>query len=117
MREVAVEGRAPRFDAKGMRHHHFICDRCGNVEDIEWYDVPRLPRAPSVSGFFANANSFSGDSALSASLAARFPLSIAGASIPDAWRASAKGGRRLPIGKARMVLYFIAVFLGWYEGG
>jgi Fur family peroxide stress response transcriptional regulator len=41
VREVAVEGRAARFDARGMRHHHFICDRCGNVEDIEWYDVPR----------------------------------------------------------------------------
>jgi Fe2+ or Zn2+ uptake regulation protein len=41
VREVAVEGRAARFDAKGIRHHHFICDRCGNVEDMEWYDVPR----------------------------------------------------------------------------
>ena len=41
VREVAVEGRAARFDAKGMRHHHFICDRCGEVEDMEWYDVPR----------------------------------------------------------------------------
>jgi Fur family transcriptional regulator, peroxide stress response regulator len=41
VREVAVEGRAARFDAKGMRHHHFICDHCGNVEDIEWYDVPK----------------------------------------------------------------------------
>jgi Fur family transcriptional regulator, peroxide stress response regulator len=40
VREVAVEGRAARFDAKGVRHHHFICDRCGNVEDLEWYDVP-----------------------------------------------------------------------------
>jgi Fe2+ or Zn2+ uptake regulation protein len=40
VREVAVEGRAARFDAKGMRHHHFVCDRCGNVEDIEWYNVP-----------------------------------------------------------------------------
>ena len=40
VREVAVEGRAARFDAKGMRHHHFICDRCGIVEDIEWYEVP-----------------------------------------------------------------------------
>jgi Fe2+ or Zn2+ uptake regulation protein len=26
---------------EGMRHHHFVCDRCGNVEDVEWYDVPR----------------------------------------------------------------------------
>ena len=41
VREVAVEGRAARFDAKGMQHHHFICDRCGNVEDMEWYEVPR----------------------------------------------------------------------------
>jgi Fur family peroxide stress response transcriptional regulator len=41
VREVAVEGRAARFDAKDTRHHHFICDRCGNVEDIEWYEVPR----------------------------------------------------------------------------
>ena len=40
VREVAVEGRAARFDAKGMRHHHIICDRCGNVEDMDWYDVP-----------------------------------------------------------------------------
>jgi Fur family peroxide stress response transcriptional regulator len=41
VREVAVEGRAARFDAKDMRHHHFICDRCGEVEDMEWYDIPR----------------------------------------------------------------------------
>src|SRR5438067_13817281 len=41
VREVAMEGRAARFAAKGMRHHHFICDRCGNIEDVDWYDVPR----------------------------------------------------------------------------
>jgi Fur family transcriptional regulator, peroxide stress response regulator len=47
VREVAVEGRAARFDAKGMRHHHFICDRCGTVEDLEWYNV-RRPAAGSL---------------------------------------------------------------------
>src|SRR5450755_1270074 len=47
VREVAVEGRAARFDVKGVRHHHFICDRCGNVEDLDWYDVPR-PVAASL---------------------------------------------------------------------
>jgi Fe2+ or Zn2+ uptake regulation protein len=47
VREVAVEGRAARFDAKGTQHHHFICDRCGNVEDIEWFDVPQ-PRSKSL---------------------------------------------------------------------
>ena len=41
VREVAVEGRAARFDAKAIRHHHFVCDKCGNVEDVEWYDVPK----------------------------------------------------------------------------
>jgi Fe2+ or Zn2+ uptake regulation protein len=39
VREVAAEGRAARFDAKGMQHHHFICDRCGVVEDMDWYEV------------------------------------------------------------------------------
>jgi len=47
VREVAVEGRSARFDAKGTRHHHFICDRCGKVEDVDWYDVP-APAAASL---------------------------------------------------------------------
>jgi Fur family peroxide stress response transcriptional regulator len=47
VREVAVEGRAARFDARGMQHHHFICDHCGNVEDVDWFDVPR-PAARSL---------------------------------------------------------------------
>lgn len=41
VREVAVEGRAARFDSKIRPHHHFICDRCGEVEDMTWYDVPK----------------------------------------------------------------------------
>jgi Fe2+ or Zn2+ uptake regulation protein len=41
VREVAVEGRAARFDAKGIKHHHFVCDRCGNVEDVDWFDLPK----------------------------------------------------------------------------
>lgn len=40
VREVAVEGRAARFEAKCGRHHHFICDNCGLVEDMDWYEVP-----------------------------------------------------------------------------
>src|ERR1700744_5394225 len=39
VREVAVEGRAARFDAKSMRHHHFVCDHCGVVEDLDWYKI------------------------------------------------------------------------------
>jgi Fe2+ or Zn2+ uptake regulation protein len=41
VREVAIEGRAARFDATGLRHNHFICDQCGSVEDIEWSELPR----------------------------------------------------------------------------
>jgi Fe2+ or Zn2+ uptake regulation protein len=43
VRKVVGEGRAARFDVKGKRHHHFICDRCGNIEDIDWFDVPNPP--------------------------------------------------------------------------
>jgi Fur family peroxide stress response transcriptional regulator len=47
VREVAVEGRSARFDAKNVQHHHFICDRCGKVEDVEYYTVPN-PEAGSL---------------------------------------------------------------------
>ena len=44
VREVRLEGRSARFDANTGRHHHFVCERCGRVEDICWFDVPRLAR-------------------------------------------------------------------------
>lgn len=40
VREVVSEGKAARFDANLRRHHHFICERCGKVEDIVWFDLP-----------------------------------------------------------------------------
>ena len=39
VREVPVEGRGARFEATGVQHHHFICDVCGKVEDLEWFAV------------------------------------------------------------------------------
>src|SRR5271169_7148063 len=53
VREVAVEGRAARFDAKGMRHHHFVCDRRGLVDDKDWHDVPRPATRSPASALFA----------------------------------------------------------------
>src|SRR6266702_4148133 len=41
VREVAVEGLAARFDAKGTRHHHVVGDRGGTVEAMDWYEVPK----------------------------------------------------------------------------
>jgi Fur family transcriptional regulator, peroxide stress response regulator len=40
VREVISEGKAARFDANLNRHHHFICEACGAVEDIPWFDLP-----------------------------------------------------------------------------
>jgi Fe2+ or Zn2+ uptake regulation protein len=39
-REVVSEGEAARYGASLDRHHHFICERCGAVEDIPWFDLP-----------------------------------------------------------------------------
>jgi Fur family peroxide stress response transcriptional regulator len=47
VREVAAEGRSARFDATNIQHHHFICDRCGTVEDLDYYNVPK-PAAGSL---------------------------------------------------------------------
>jgi Fur family peroxide stress response transcriptional regulator len=47
VREVAAEGRAARYDARDDQHHHFICDRCGKVEDIEWHPIA-APAATSL---------------------------------------------------------------------
>src|SRR2546428_1322712 len=40
VREGGVQGRSPRVGAKSVPHHHFICDPCGNVDDMEWDRVP-----------------------------------------------------------------------------
>jgi Fur family peroxide stress response transcriptional regulator len=40
VREVPGSGKAARYDANLVRHHHFICDSCNRVEDIEWFDIP-----------------------------------------------------------------------------
>jgi Fur family transcriptional regulator, peroxide stress response regulator len=40
VREVLGEGKASRFDANLQPHHHFICEKCGAIEDIVWFDLP-----------------------------------------------------------------------------
>jgi len=41
VREFPSESTAARYDANLHPHHHFVCDRCGGVEDLEWFDLPR----------------------------------------------------------------------------
>ncbi|HZL57961.1 MAG TPA: transcriptional repressor, partial [Bryobacteraceae bacterium] len=47
VREFALDGKAARYDANLEKHHHFICDRCGAVEDVEWFEVAPLKRSQS----------------------------------------------------------------------
>lgn len=44
VRELALDGKAARFEAVVERHHHFVCDGCRRVEDIAWFDAPGLAR-------------------------------------------------------------------------
>ncbi len=45
VREFALEGsRSTRYDANTGRHHHFVCEACGRVEDVEGLALPGLPR-------------------------------------------------------------------------
>lgn len=48
VREVPLEGNAARFDANINPHHHFVCDRCGAVEDIDWSGLPALPHPAAL---------------------------------------------------------------------
>jgi Fe2+ or Zn2+ uptake regulation protein len=41
VREVFEDG-VSRFDPNLSPHHHFVCDRCGAVEDVEWEAVPAV---------------------------------------------------------------------------
>lgn len=40
VREFTLDGKAARYDANLGPHHHFVCDTCGAVEDVEWFEVP-----------------------------------------------------------------------------
>lgn len=50
VKEVSFDGKAGRFDANIHRHHHFVCDQCGSVEDIAWFDLPVHSRETALGG-------------------------------------------------------------------
>lgn len=47
VREFTLDGKAARYDANLEQHHHFVCDRCGAVEDVDWFEIPALARSRS----------------------------------------------------------------------
>lgn len=50
VREVVSDGKAARFDANLHRHHHFLCEGCGSVEDIPWFDLPPASGRSALAG-------------------------------------------------------------------
>lgn len=50
VREVASEGKAARYDASLHPHHHFLCERCGAIEDVPWFDLPRAAAQAALDG-------------------------------------------------------------------
>jgi Fe2+ or Zn2+ uptake regulation protein len=36
VREVLLEEGVTRFDANVNPHHHFICEQCGTITDLDW---------------------------------------------------------------------------------
>ena len=48
--EVPSDGKAQLFEANIGRHHHFLCEQCGKVEDIPWFDVPQANGRGSLEG-------------------------------------------------------------------
>ena len=50
VREVISEGKAARYDANLHRHHHFVCDRCGGVEDVAWFELPATAAGAVLGG-------------------------------------------------------------------
>jgi Fe2+ or Zn2+ uptake regulation protein len=46
--EVDLGGDATRFESHVERHHHFVCDKCGRIEDIEWFEPDQIARRSSV---------------------------------------------------------------------
>lgn len=48
VREFKLDANAARYDAFLYPHHHFVCDVCGAVEDLEWFDIPVLSSPKSA---------------------------------------------------------------------
>ncbi len=50
VREVFTGGSPARFDATLHPHHHYICDLCGAIEDMAWFEVPAPAAARVLQG-------------------------------------------------------------------
>jgi Fur family peroxide stress response transcriptional regulator len=42
IREVTLQHGVSRYDANVDPHHHFVCRKCGNIQDLPWTAFPAL---------------------------------------------------------------------------
>ncbi len=54
VREVLLDEGITRYDAKVEPHHHFVCECCGQIQDLEWDVLGDLPIDPLPPGFRVN---------------------------------------------------------------
>jgi Fe2+ or Zn2+ uptake regulation protein len=47
-REVNLAGDASRFESHVEPHHHFLCDKCGRIEDIQWFEPAEIAQRCGV---------------------------------------------------------------------
>jgi len=55
VREVLLDEGVTRYDAKVEPHHHFVCECCGQIQDLEWNVFQNLQINPLPTGFRVNA--------------------------------------------------------------
>jgi Fe2+ or Zn2+ uptake regulation protein len=48
VREITLGGAAARFESRIEPHHHFICDRCGRIQDLEWFETRDIAKKSGV---------------------------------------------------------------------
>lgn len=54
IREVRLEEGVARYDANVDPHHHFRCQQCGHIEDVDWQAFPPLSLNPLRPGLQAD---------------------------------------------------------------
>ena len=55
VREVLLDEGVTRYDAKVEAHHHFVCDGCGQIEDVDWQVFGDLQVTQLPAGYQVNA--------------------------------------------------------------
>jgi Fe2+ or Zn2+ uptake regulation protein len=48
VRRLATGNGGARYDASLDRHHHFVCEHCGRIDDVAWFPVPGIEKRAAI---------------------------------------------------------------------